>query len=270
MRVEPGTAARVLTGGMLPPGADAVVPVEDTDAATGCRGACRDASVSGSRSRPGTSVRPAGTDLRAGDAVWRRAASRPRVAALAAAGNGHARGPSSAARRGSCHRRRARSRRSAARPHRSPTATRRRGRAGADAGRRSSSWASRRDDAAVMGAASAWEPRPRTRRRERGRLGRCPRRGQTPSRGPARWSSGASPFSRASRSPSAVAKRADGRSSGCSACPGNPVSSLVTFELFVRPMLRRWPATATQRPRDRPRSSRGQCADARDDGHSSA
>ena len=34
-RVEPGTALRILTGAPLPPGADAVVPVEDTDAPPG-------------------------------------------------------------------------------------------------------------------------------------------------------------------------------------------------------------------------------------------
>ena len=32
---KPGTAIRVLTGGMLPPGADTVVKVEDTDAPQG-------------------------------------------------------------------------------------------------------------------------------------------------------------------------------------------------------------------------------------------
>ena len=35
LEVAPGTAIRIMTGAMMPPGADAVVPVEDTDAAPG-------------------------------------------------------------------------------------------------------------------------------------------------------------------------------------------------------------------------------------------
>lgn len=66
--VTDGTAVRILTGAALPPGADAVVRVEDTDAASGVAGL---PDVVGIRSpvRPGTSIRPAGNDLRAGDLV---------------------------------------------------------------------------------------------------------------------------------------------------------------------------------------------------------
>jgi len=62
VRVEPGTAATIMTGAPMPPGADAVVPWEDTD-----RG---DVEVAVLRSTTkGKHVRPAGEDLRAGDDV---------------------------------------------------------------------------------------------------------------------------------------------------------------------------------------------------------
>ncbi len=85
--VGPGTAMRILTGAMLPRGADAVVRVEDTDAPDGV--AALPASV-GIRVAvaPGTSVRAAGSDLRAGDTVLRAGAvmAAHRVGALVAAG----------------------------------------------------------------------------------------------------------------------------------------------------------------------------------------
>jgi molybdopterin molybdotransferase len=66
VRVEPGTAVRVLTGAMLPEGADAVVPVEDTDAARGV--ATLPASVSIlAAAALGAHVRRRGSDLSAGD-----------------------------------------------------------------------------------------------------------------------------------------------------------------------------------------------------------
>ena len=62
VRVERGTAATIMTGAPMPPGADAVVPWEDTD-----RG---DVEVTILRSTTqGKHVRPAGEDLRAGDEV---------------------------------------------------------------------------------------------------------------------------------------------------------------------------------------------------------
>ncbi len=63
--VEPGTALRIMTGAMLPAGADAVVPVEDTDAQPGQ--AALPARV-GIRvpPRPGANIRRAGSDVRSG------------------------------------------------------------------------------------------------------------------------------------------------------------------------------------------------------------
>jgi len=64
LRLVPGTAVRVASGAPMPWGADAVVPVEETD-----RGAAR---VALSRSAvAGQWVRPAGADVRGGDLVLR-------------------------------------------------------------------------------------------------------------------------------------------------------------------------------------------------------
>jgi molybdopterin molybdotransferase len=87
--VEPGTSLRILTGGMIPTGADAVVPVEDTDAAPGV--AERPAFVEVCRSaEAGAHVRRAGSDLRNGARLlepgW---ALRPASLAVVAAA-GHA------------------------------------------------------------------------------------------------------------------------------------------------------------------------------------
>jgi molybdopterin molybdotransferase len=57
--VEPGTAARIMTGAPLPEGADAIVPVEDTQESDGLVAVGASASV-------GRHVRPAGDDLSAG------------------------------------------------------------------------------------------------------------------------------------------------------------------------------------------------------------
>jgi molybdopterin molybdotransferase len=81
--LEPGTAARVSTGAAIPPGADAVLQSE--------LAAERDGSVAPERAlAPGTHVRYRGEDLRAG-AVLAGAGDRltlPRVSALASAGVG--------------------------------------------------------------------------------------------------------------------------------------------------------------------------------------
>jgi molybdopterin molybdotransferase len=80
-RLEPGTAVRIMTGAAVPAGADAVVPVEDTTA--------EGETVTITRSRDaGEYVRDAGSDLAAGAVLLpagRRLASR-HLAALAAAG----------------------------------------------------------------------------------------------------------------------------------------------------------------------------------------
>ena len=85
-RVEPGTAVRVLTGGMLPDGADAVVPVEDTDAQQGV--AALPDSVAVRRAvRVGQDVRTAGSDLRRGDRLLDPGTTlTPQALAVAAAG----------------------------------------------------------------------------------------------------------------------------------------------------------------------------------------
>ncbi|GAA1883080.1 molybdotransferase-like divisome protein Glp [Lapillicoccus jejuensis] len=60
--VGPGEAVRIMTGAMMPPGADTVVKVEDTDGGT--------EQVRIDASAPaGLSVRPAGEDVRAGTVV---------------------------------------------------------------------------------------------------------------------------------------------------------------------------------------------------------
>ncbi|WP_182111810.1 gephyrin-like molybdotransferase Glp [Actinotalea sp. JY-7876] len=60
--VTPGTAARIMTGAPLPPGADAVVPVEQTDGAT-------DVVAVHAPAAPGAHVRRAGEDVAAGELV---------------------------------------------------------------------------------------------------------------------------------------------------------------------------------------------------------
>ncbi|MFI7676085.1 gephyrin-like molybdotransferase Glp [Actinophytocola sp. NPDC049390] len=60
----PGTAHRIMTGAPIPPGADAVVKVEDTDG--GVQRVAVRAPVA-----PGTHIRRAGEDVTAGDAVLR-------------------------------------------------------------------------------------------------------------------------------------------------------------------------------------------------------
>jgi len=62
-RVEPGTAVRISTGGAVPAGADAVVPVERSEES--------DASVRVPDASAGDNVRRAGEDVRRGDVVLR-------------------------------------------------------------------------------------------------------------------------------------------------------------------------------------------------------
>ncbi len=85
LAVGRGEAVRIMTGAMLPPGADAVVRVEDTDGGTD--------TVEVRRGVPaGTSVRRAGEDVRAGDTVLEAglALDSRRLAVLAASGHGDA------------------------------------------------------------------------------------------------------------------------------------------------------------------------------------
>ncbi|MGZ3586650.1 MAG: molybdopterin molybdotransferase MoeA [Candidatus Limnocylindrales bacterium] len=89
-RVVSGTAMRVLTGAMLPPGADAVVPVEETDAAPGLAELPATVAVLAA-SPPGQHVRRAGSDIVAGQPLLRAGTRiRPATVALLASA-GHAR-----------------------------------------------------------------------------------------------------------------------------------------------------------------------------------
>jgi molybdopterin molybdotransferase len=87
-----GTALRIFTGAPVPPGADAVVPVEDTDAPPGSRdgGATLPASVAIFAAAPdGAHIRRAGSDIRTGDSLLQSGRRlSPAHLALAAAG-GH-------------------------------------------------------------------------------------------------------------------------------------------------------------------------------------
>ncbi|MDX6523230.1 MAG: molybdopterin molybdotransferase, partial [Gaiellales bacterium] len=79
--LEPGTCAGIATGAPLPEGADAVVPVEDAREQDG---------LIAERPRPGAHIRRAGGDILAGEIVARRGmVLRPAVlAAVAASGAG--------------------------------------------------------------------------------------------------------------------------------------------------------------------------------------
>ncbi|WP_345761451.1 molybdopterin molybdotransferase MoeA [Diaminobutyricibacter sp. McL0608] len=87
----PGTALRIMTGAPMPEGADAVVPVEDTELVLGRDDGLEGAIVTIARGREaGEFVRERGSDLRRGDlliAAGTRLAPR-HLAALAAAGVG--------------------------------------------------------------------------------------------------------------------------------------------------------------------------------------
>jgi molybdopterin molybdotransferase len=71
--LAPGTVARIMTGAPVPAGADAVVPVEDTDDTRDRLGAPLPATI-GIRRAPtrGANIRPIGQDVRAGQAVVAR------------------------------------------------------------------------------------------------------------------------------------------------------------------------------------------------------
>lgn len=69
-RLESGQAMRIMTGAAMPPGADAVVPVEDTDSPVAQAGAPLPKQVHLRRSlKPGDYVRPAGQDFSKGQVL---------------------------------------------------------------------------------------------------------------------------------------------------------------------------------------------------------
>ena len=98
--VKPGTAIRIATGAPIPPGADAVVPVELTTPLDGrdqagprgrdAAGPLPAACLVHDAVQPGASIRRAGSDLRAGSVVLDRGAvvTAPAVALAAGAGAG--------------------------------------------------------------------------------------------------------------------------------------------------------------------------------------
>jgi molybdopterin molybdotransferase len=86
--VVAGTAVRVLTGGMLPPGADTVIKVEDTDAPAGVAELPAEVAVFDG-AKPGRHIRGAGGDMAQGDPLL-PAGTRigpAAIAVLAAAGH---------------------------------------------------------------------------------------------------------------------------------------------------------------------------------------
>ena len=64
VRLEPGQAVRIMTGGVVPPGADAVVMVENSRATDS-----RDRVTIADRPAPGQHIRPRGQDIGAGEIV---------------------------------------------------------------------------------------------------------------------------------------------------------------------------------------------------------
>ena len=87
--VEPGAALRIMTGAMMPAGADAVVPVEDTDAPAGASDLPATVAIRAA-ARPGANVRLAGSDVAAGASLFPagRALDPAAIALLAATGRG--------------------------------------------------------------------------------------------------------------------------------------------------------------------------------------
>jgi molybdopterin molybdotransferase len=71
--LAPGQAARIMTGAQIPAGADAVIPVEDTDFHDRSPGTPAPKTISIEKFvKPGDNVRPRGMDVRAGDAVLKK------------------------------------------------------------------------------------------------------------------------------------------------------------------------------------------------------
>lgn len=71
--LAPGQAARIMTGAHMPAGADAVIPVEDTDFHDRSSGTPAPATISIEKTvKRGDNVRPRGMDVRAGDAVLKK------------------------------------------------------------------------------------------------------------------------------------------------------------------------------------------------------
>ncbi|MFD5868202.1 gephyrin-like molybdotransferase Glp [Corynebacterium sp. NPDC060344] len=90
--LAPGTAARIMTGAPVPDGADAVIPVENTDSAPGPRPCPATITVSAEVAAgvsAGAHVRPAGEDVGVGDVVLRAGEVLSAAALASAASIGH-------------------------------------------------------------------------------------------------------------------------------------------------------------------------------------
>ena len=85
--VAAGEAMRIPTGGVVPAGADAVIPVEDADVVD-LPGEVGETVAVRERVGPGENITPAGSDMRAGDVVMRagRRIGAPELAVLATLG----------------------------------------------------------------------------------------------------------------------------------------------------------------------------------------
>lgn len=89
VNVRPGTAVRIMTGAPLPPGADAVVPFEDTDESAQGHSKIGSKRIAiFTRMDPSSYVRAAGRDIRAGQQVFHRGTllRSPHVGVLASLG----------------------------------------------------------------------------------------------------------------------------------------------------------------------------------------
>jgi molybdopterin molybdotransferase len=86
--VTPGSALRILTGAPLPGGADAVVPVENTDAQPGVAALPQEVAIY-SAADPGAHVRRAGSDLVAGTPLLNAGSALTPAALSVAAAGGH-------------------------------------------------------------------------------------------------------------------------------------------------------------------------------------
>jgi molybdopterin molybdotransferase len=71
-RIQPGEAARIMTGAPIPEGADAVIMVEDTDSEWQLGGEAPRSVEIRKKARPGENVRPIGENVRQGQQVLRR------------------------------------------------------------------------------------------------------------------------------------------------------------------------------------------------------
>ncbi|MEP7158229.1 MAG: gephyrin-like molybdotransferase Glp [Chloroflexota bacterium] len=87
--VTPGNAVRILTGAPLPEGADAVVPVEDTDARLVVADLPERVSIKAAKSAS-AHIRRAGSDMRRGDVILAAGTALSPQALTVAAAGGHA------------------------------------------------------------------------------------------------------------------------------------------------------------------------------------